>query len=550
MFWQNISSIGWCSFPSFAMWFALVFTKKEKILKQWYFYPVILIIPAFFIYKQFTGDLINNNIKESYGWYDIWSNTIWSYIFYIYYFSFILISIILGYFFILKSNNSIEKKQTGIIIVTCIIPIVLGSITDVLLPNLNINSVPQIGDILCLIWAGGIVYAITKYRLMTLTSAYAASDIIATMSDSLILIDPEGKIIEINKSALEMLGYTSDEIIGNSSERLFPESYKTIIGNEGDKLLKENSLKNRQDLFRTKNGEDIPVSFSISEMKDKEGYLLGFVGVARDMRELLRLQESEREFTIEKARSDALMERAQELQEAYDKLKAAQAMLLQSEKMAAVGQLAGGVAHEINNPMGVILGFSQSVVKRIKEDDPLYMPLKSVEREAMRCKKLVGDLLTFSRTGKTQFELIDINQTIEETLSLIEGQAKVKNIEIIKAYNKGLPFITANTNQIQQVIVNLCNNAVDAMPDGGKLIIATKKAGEQIEVDIIDTGKGMSEEIKEHIFEPFFTTKEVGRGTGLGLSLCYEIIKKHNGTIEAKSEIDKGTTFTIRLPLN
>ncbi len=157
--------------------------------------------------------------------------------------------------------------------------------------------------------------------------------------------------------------------------------------------------------------------------------------------------------------------------------------------------------------------------------------------------------MTFSRTGKTQFELIDINQTIEETLSLIEGQVKVKNIEIIKAYNKGLPFITANTNQIQQVIVNLCNNAIDAMPDGGKLTIATKKAGEQIEVDIIDTGKGMSEEIKEHIFEPFFTTKEVGRGTGLGLSLCYEIIKKHNGTIEAKSKIDKGTTFIIKLPI-
>ncbi len=204
---------------------------------------------------------------------------------------------------------------------------------------------------------------------------------------------------------------------------------------------------------------------------------------------------------------------------------------------------------KINNPMGVILGFSQSIVKRIKEDDPLYMPLKSIEREAMRCKKLVGDLLTFSRTGKTQFELIDINQTIEETLSLIEGQAKVKNIEIIKAYSKGLPFVAANTNQIQQVIVNLCNNAVDAMSNGGKLTIATKKAGEQIEVDVIDTGKGMSEEIIEHIFEPFFTTKEVGKGTGLGLSLCYEIIKKHNGTIEAFSEIDKGTAFTIKLPL-
>ncbi|OGS43102.1 MAG: hypothetical protein A2539_09450 [Elusimicrobia bacterium RIFOXYD2_FULL_34_15] len=250
-----------------------------------------------------------------------------------------------------------------------------------------------------------------------------------------------------------------------------------------------------------------------------------------------------------------------------------QAQFLQIEKMAAVGQLAGGVAHEINNPMGVILGFAQSVVKNIKEGDLLYMPLKSIEREAVRCKNLINDLLVFSRKEKSKVELVNINIVIDGTISLIEAQAKLKKVEIIKKYSEGLPMIMVNSNQIQQVIVNLCNNAMDAMPKGGEIKISSN-----IEIDnryinyiiirISDTGEGIPNEIKSKIFEPYFTTKEVGKGTGLGLSLSYEIIQKHNGTIEVESpafasattpladnkategkEIGKGTTFIIKLPV-
>ena len=227
-----------------------------------------------------------------------------------------------------------------------------------------------------------------------------------------------------------------------------------------------------------------------------------------------------------------------------------QSQLIQSEKMAAIGQLVGGIAHEINNPMGVILGFAQIVAKNIKEENPLYMPLKSIEREAIRCKELIRDLLTFSRIGKTQAELIDINKTINETLSLIESQVKLKESEIIKEFSTALPLISVNKNQIQQIIVNLCNNAIDAISYNGKITIKTKTNDNQIEIYISDTGKGMTEKIKKHIFEPFFTTKEVGKGTGLGLSISYEIIKNHNGTIIVESEPGKGTTFIIKLPLS
>lgn len=235
-------------------------------------------------------------------------------------------------------------------------------------------------------------------------------------------------------------------------------------------------------------------------------------------------------------------------------LRGMQAKLLQSHKIAAIGQLAGGLAHEINNPMGAILGFSQSIVSEIKEDNDLYIPIKTIEREAIRCKKILGDLFTFSRASKTVAEMIDINTVIAETLSLIEMQTKVVNVRIIKDFEKDLPQIMANKGQIQQVIMNICNNAIYEMPQGGNLTISTKleavdEKTKQIRISIADTGKGIPDEIIGKIFEPFFTTKEVGKDTGLGLSLCYEIVQKHNGTIEVQSEVGKGTTFLIGLPV-
>jgi two-component system NtrC family sensor kinase len=238
-------------------------------------------------------------------------------------------------------------------------------------------------------------------------------------------------------------------------------------------------------------------------------------------------------------------ERTQELEQAHTRL-------LNTEKMAAVGQLAGGVAHEINNPLGVILGFAQGVARRVKDGDPLAMPLRTIEREATRCKNLVQDLLTFSRSGKSEKEKCDLNQVIEDALHLVEAQTKVKSVQLVKELGRDIPPVLVNRNQIQQVVINLCNNAVDAMPEGGTLTVRTRKSEGQeanpVLLEVSDTGTGIPKEIQSKIFEPFFTTKEVGKGTGLGLSLVYEIVKKHDGTIEIESELGQGTKFIIGLP--
>lgn len=228
-----------------------------------------------------------------------------------------------------------------------------------------------------------------------------------------------------------------------------------------------------------------------------------------------------------------------------------ESMMRQSEKMSAIGQLAGGVAHEINNPLGVILGFSQNVARNIKPGDPLEMPIKSIEREAVRCKNLVRDLLTFSRVEKSEKELLDVVETIEGALTLVLAQAKVKSIDLIKEFS-AVPKIKANRTQVQQIVVNLSNNAIDAMPVGGKLTLRVLKAklegSEAVEIQVQDNGQGIPAEIQSKIFNPFFTTKEIGKGTGLGLSLVYEIIGKHDGKIFLESEVGKGTTFRVLLP--
>ena len=253
-------------------------------------------------------------------------------------------------------------------------------------------------------------------------------------------------------------------------------------------------------------------------MKNSEGQDTGIIAVAKDVTERKRLEN----------------------------------IIRQSDKMSAVGQLAAGVAHEINNPLGVILGFAQASLRRIQPGEMLELPLKSIEKEAVRCKNLVQDLLTFSRVSKIEREPMDLNHTIEGALSLVTAQAKVSRIEVRRELAPDLPRFMGNTNQIQQVIVNLANNAFDAMQDQGTLTVRTENLQEGplswICLKVSDTGSGIPPEIQSRIFEPFFTTKPVGKGTGLGLSLIHEIVKKHSGMIDVKSRPGL-TQFIIKWPV-
>jgi signal transduction histidine kinase/CheY-like chemotaxis protein len=238
------------------------------------------------------------------------------------------------------------------------------------------------------------------------------------------------------------------------------------------------------------------------------------------------------------------------VEERTQELRAAQEQLLQSEKLASIGQLAAGVAHEINNPMGVILGFAQGILKTLPEDDSLRKPLTTLEKESLRCKRIVQNLLDFARHSEPTPHLTNINELVDASCDLAEHQTSLQNVELVKGYDSALPSIRADPNQLEQVFINIMLNAYQAMPDGGTLHVTTRTVGSELQVIFADTGTGIPPENLQNIFDPFFTTKEVGEGTGLGLSVSYGIVKAHGGDIEVESQVGKGTTFVIKLPLD
>jgi two-component system NtrC family sensor kinase len=233
-----------------------------------------------------------------------------------------------------------------------------------------------------------------------------------------------------------------------------------------------------------------------------------------------------------------------------EELVAMQARVAQSERLASLGMLAAGVAHEVNNPLGGILALTGLTVEDMRGDDPNRENLEEVIRQTERCRDIVKGLLAFSRQSKSNIQLLDLNKVIEDTLFLVTKQALFFNIKLVQNLAPELPRVLADGSQCQQVFMNILMNAVQAMNERGTIAIATRcGASNSVEVAISDTGQGIPADQIDKIFDPFFTTKASGKGTGLGLSIAYGIVTTHHGAITVRSEVGKGSTFTIRMPI-
>jgi len=228
-----------------------------------------------------------------------------------------------------------------------------------------------------------------------------------------------------------------------------------------------------------------------------------------------------------------------------------QSHLVQSEKLASLGKLAAGIAHEINNPLGGILIYSHLLLEDTDKKNPQYDNLKKIVKETTRCKDIVKGLLQFARPKDPEMILTDINEILENSLYIMERQVLFQNINLKKEYSTDLPKIVADSAQLQQVFMNIIINAAEAMDGDGTLSIRTFLGGDgkSVQIEFTDTGHGIKEEDKKRLFEPFFSTKEVGKGTGLGLAISYSIIQKHEGEIKVSSQEGKGSTFTVVIPV-
>ena len=248
--------------------------------------------------------------------------------------------------------------------------------------------------------------------------------------------------------------------------------------------------------------------------------------------------------------SNSFNDMADELMERERSLKSAQLALVQSEKMAAVGTLSAGLAHEVKNPLSAVLGYAQLSMRKLDQPDVIKQHLETIESETRRCNEIIGNLMQFSRQEKGEFEDLEINEVVEKSVGIVDHQLGLNNVQVAIELAPDIPRIIGNANQLQQVLMNLAINAQQAMqPDGGTVDIATYFDDENVYISVSDTGPGISQEVAEKIFEPFFTTKTAGEGTGLGLSVTYGIIRDHHGDIRVEESDGGGARFVIQLPL-
>ena len=231
--------------------------------------------------------------------------------------------------------------------------------------------------------------------------------------------------------------------------------------------------------------------------------------------------------------------------------------MFNTEKLASLGLLAAGVAHEINNPLGIILGYCDYLLEKVPQEDKFHRILEKIERQGNQCKKIVENLLSFSRYTDRAEDVSDINANLENVIEVVQNNLLIKKVKLVKELEGNLPRVKIDPIQIQQVLLNLINNALAAMPGGGKLTIATRwnTSIDRVEISIADTGTGIQEEHRSRVFDPFFTTKKVGEGTGLGLTVSYGIVNQVHGSIaletktEAEDPVNHGTIFTVTLPI-
>ncbi len=342
--------------------------------------------------------------------------------------------------------------------------------------------------------------------------------------------DMEGNIELISPSVTSILGYEPDDLVGELISQFY--RHQDVYSELYDKLQDSKVVEDYEADMVHSDGKIVPVSINAHIILDSGGRAIGIESAARDITER---KEAERQ------------------------LKETQKQLVQAEKMAALGRFASGTAHEIKNPLGIILGGVELLERKISSEETIIEEsFERIKQTIFRADKIVKALLRFSKPSQLTKERVALSELVEEALKLIKYKSEFANIDIQEDFSDENIGIKVDVNQMEQVLFNIFQNSAEAMPNGGVIKITTDRtleSGDDAQqpygvIKIMDTGAGISEEDIGKIFEPFFTTKRESGGTGLGMPLVKTIIEDHGGEIEINSEIDKGTTVTIILPIN
>ena len=354
-----------------------------------------------------------------------------------------------------------------------------------------------------------------------------------SITDLISIHNVDFKIIRVNKAFTNMFGMKPEEVIGKTCYEIL-HGTKEPPANCPHKKVLEAKKPQQTEFFEAR--FKIYLEASISPILNEKGEIIGTVHIIKDI-------------TLRKKAE-------QKLADAYQELKDTQEQLIQSAKMAAIGQLATGISHELNQPLTGVKGFAQSVHMELEEGNPLREDINKIIEQVDRMDKIIKNIRFFARKSEFELQEMDINQAIESSVMLLNEQFKVHNIRLEKELGNNLPKIKGDANQLQQVFLNLITNARDAIDilkksEGGQITIKSRLSedNKNIEIQVQDTGCGIAQENIDNIFNPFFTTKSPDGGIGLGLSIAYRIIENHQGRIEVQSKVGAGTTFKITIPI-
>ena len=374
-----------------------------------------------------------------------------------------------------------------------------------------------------------------------------ARSILEQAIDVILVCDQSGVIVQASQAAHELSGFN---VLHRTFEEAFPLTFKdgTTLSCSVDShspetfslpaCLQGHTVQNLEARLHRKDGKKVDLLLSAGPLRDSQQRVLGCLFTLNDISERTRAEEALRQS------EEKLRQQAQELEQ----------QLIASGRLVSLGEITASMAHEFNNPLGIVMGFTQDLMSETDPSHPNYRSLKIIDEESRRCEKLIQDLLQFARPKSTDLCPTNVKEVIEKTLGLVSNHLYKQKIEAILQIEDNLPKVYADPQELEQVLVNLYFNAIDAMPEGGALTVGAKlslgapQLPQEVAITVSDTGFGISPEDLPKIFLPFFTAKKK-HGLGLGLPICDRIIKNHGGRLKVESQPGHGTTFEIYLPL-
>lgn len=341
--------------------------------------------------------------------------------------------------------------------------------------------------------------------------------VVESSPNGLLMVDEQGTIRMVNRQVDQLFGYERAELIGQPVEILVPQHVRANHAGDRTEFFahsESRAMGRGRDLYGVrKDGQEFPLEIGLSPIRTPDG--MRVLASVVDISERKRIQEH----------------------------------LQKAERLAELGTLASGMAHEIGTPMNVILGRAEYLLQRTA-DEGMKKGLATIVTQIERITKVMNQLLAFARRGTPERRAVDLAEIVEDSLEMFQERIAHSRITVGKTIEANIPSVLADRDQLIQVLINLLMNSLHAMPEGGWLRLSLAREGRHVCLGVSDTGHGMPEEIRAKVFEPFFTTKDFGKGTGLGLTVVKGIVEEHGGTIAVESVVDKGTTFWIRLPLD